>query len=235
MAKQSFTKFWDALTNKKEAQARAELVLKAINKYHKNSKTILELGTGIGAVLVNFPKQYQLSGLDIKLEYVDICRKKIPKGNFYVMSMHNFKLKNKFEIIFSVYDSINFLKKFNHWKSTFKQVEIHLNKDGLFIFDMYTLKALKDFKSKPANISKFHLGYITDKPTIKRNTLIWNFNVFEQLKNDQYQLHEYKFKESIYSIKKVNKALSKHFQILDMKSLEEGRRVLIVCRKKYKH
>lgn len=232
MAKQDFTKFWEALANKKEAKARAEVVLGKISGYNKKAKSVLELGTGIGAVLVHFPKKYSISGIDVQLEYVDMCRKKVPHGKFYVHSMHNFDLSEKFDVIFSVYDSINFLSDFSHWKSTFKQVDKHLNKEGLFIFDMYTLKVLKDFKTKPAKISKFHLGFVSDKPMIKNNTLTWNFKVFEKLQDDQYQLHQYLFKETIFPIKKVKSALDIYFEVLEIKQLEEGRRALFVCRKK---
>ena len=68
------------------------------------------------------------------------------------------KIDERFDVIFSVFDSINFLENFRQWKSTFKAVNEHLNDDGLFIFDMYTPKALRFFRGKEVTTSKFAKG-----------------------------------------------------------------------------
>jgi len=48
------------------------------------------------------------------------------------------RIEENFDVVFSVFDSINFLETFAQWKSTFKSVSEHLSQNGLFIFDMYT-------------------------------------------------------------------------------------------------
>ena len=226
-----FIHFWPSITSKKGARERADWVIKPINKYHKKSKKILELGVGIGQVLVNFPKKFDIYGLDYFKQYVDYCNKHIPRGKFFVSSMHNFKIKENFDVIFSVYDSICFLKNFDQWKQTFKTVHNHLNDEGLFIFDTYTPKILKDYKDKEASASKFSKGYIFDKALVKGNTLTWDFKVFEKIGKDKYQINEYKFKEIIHPVQKVKSALSQHFKILETKLMDEGRRILFICRK----
>ena len=226
----SFVYFWES--NEKEAVERAERVLKPVRKYNKKAKKVLELGVGIGAVLDNFPKKFIIYGLDIEEEYIDVCKKKIKRGKFFVSSMHNFEIDKKFDVIFSVFDSINFLETFSQWKSTFKAVIQHLNEDGLFIFDMYTPKALQHFRGKEATASKFSKGYIYDGAIVKGNTLTWDFKVFEKITEDMYQIHEYEWKETIYPVPKVESALSRLFEFLEGKRREEGRRILFVCRKK---
>ena len=123
----SFVHFWESLEDKKGAKERANRVLEPIKKYNKKAKKVLELGVGIGAVLASFPKKFAIYGLDINEEYIDVCKRKIKRGKFFVSSMHNFKTDERFDVIFSVYDSINFLETFNQWKSTFKSVSDHLN------------------------------------------------------------------------------------------------------------
>lgn len=227
-----FIYFWPVISNKEEARERADWVLRPINKYNKNAKKILELGVGIGQVLTNFPKKFDIYGLDCIKQYVDYCQKHIPRGKFFVSSMHNFKIDETFDVIFSVYDSICFLNNFNQWKQTFKTVKNHLHKDGLFIFDMYTPKILKDYKNKEASASKFSMGYIFDKPIVKNNKLIWDFKIFEKIGKDKYQINEYKFKETIYPVQKVKYALSQRFKILEIKLMDESRRILFVCKKR---
>lgn len=228
----SFVHFWELLEDKKGAKERANRVLEPIKKYNKKAKKVLELGVGIGAVLASFPKKFDIYGLDINEEYIDVCKRKIKRGKFFVSSMHNFKTDERFDVIFSVYDSINFLETFNQWKSTFKSVSDHLNGKGLFIFDMYTPKMLEEFEGKTATARKFSKGYYFDGAIVENNTLTWDFKVFEKIKGNTYQIHEYKFKEIIHQVPKVKSALSKEFEILETKSMEEDRKILFVCRKK---
>lgn len=231
MAK-NFVHFWPHITSKKGAKQRANWVMEPIKKHHKNAKSILELGVGIGQVLVGFPKKYDIHGLDCHKEYIAYCNKHRPRGKFYVASMHDFRINKKFDVIFSVYDSICFLESFIQWKQTFNTVHNHLDENGLFIFDSYTPKILKDFKNKGATVSSFSKGYIFDKAIIKGNTLTWDFKVFEKIGRGKFELNEYKFKEIIHPTQKIKKALSKKFTILDTKLMEEGRRILFICKKR---
>jgi cyclopropane fatty-acyl-phospholipid synthase-like methyltransferase len=226
-----FIHFWEAISDKEGANERARSVLEPVLKYNRNAKKVLELGVGIGQVLRHFPKSFELWGLDYNKSYVSYCKKKINRGTFFQSSMHNFRIAQSFDVIFSVYDSINFLDTFEQWKSTFRTVHAHLNDKGLFVFDMYTPKILSDFKGKEASAEKFSMGYIYDRPLIKGNTLTWDFKVFEKA-GKKYELNEYLWKETIWPVQKVKNELKHHFDILETKLSEEGRRILFVCRKK---
>jgi cyclopropane fatty-acyl-phospholipid synthase-like methyltransferase len=234
-----FIYFWESLTtSKKRGRERARYVLKPVNEYFKNAKKILEIGCGPGEVLVNLPRRYAIYGLDIERDYIEFCKGRIPRGTFFISSMHNFKLDKKFDVIFSADDAVNFLKDFDQWKSTFKAVDEHLNSDGLFIFDVFTPKMLRDTLRQleqgrsTSSVKEFPLGYYYDKGIVKGDTLTWDCRIFEKLPNGLYQLNEYKFKEKIYPVAKMKSALSEHFDILETNLREEGRVILFVCRKK---
>lgn len=233
-----FLSFWESTTSEEVARERARYVLKPISEYHKQAKKILEIGCGLGEVLVNLPERYTIYGLDIGKDYIEVCKKKIPEGKFFVSSMHNFKIDEKFDVIFSVY-AINFLKDFAQWKSTFKTVNEHLNKDGLFIFDVYTPKMLRDtlqslqkHDRSTSSVKEFSKGYYYEKEIVKGNTRILDTGIFERLPNGLYQLNKYRRKERIYPVAKMKNALSEHFDILETNLREEGRKILFVCRKK---
>jgi len=236
--------WWEALdTSKKNkgGKERARYVLKPINEYHKHAKKILEIGCGCGDVLVELPKKYSIYGLDIVSDFIEVCKRRIPAGKFFVSSMHNFKINERFDVIFSAFVAVNFLKDFEQWKSTFKAVDEHLDSGGLFIFDVNTPKMLKDtlrkyrqnlFIGQLWSARELPLGCYFDRAIIKSNILTWDVRIFERLPNGLYQLNEYKFPERIYSTAKMKSALSKHFDILETDLREEGRNILFVCRKK---
>ncbi len=231
-----FLCFWESTTSDEVARERANYVLKPINKHHYRAKKILEIGCGIGEVLVNLPERYTIYGLDIEKDYIEVCKKKIPKGKFFVSSMHNFKIDQKFDVIFSVY-AANFLKNFDQWESTFKVVNEHLNREGLFIFDVYTPKMLKDTLQslkKPdrstSSLREFSKGYYYEKETVKRDTRILDTGIFERLPDGLYRLNKYRRKERVFPVAKIETALSEHFDILEANLRNGGKRILFVCR-----
>jgi len=238
MPAKPFVYFWEFVTAKERAKERAEYVLKPINQYHKKAKKILELGCGIGEVLVNLPKKYIVYGLDIERDYIEVCRRKIPSGKFFVVSMHNFKIGEKFDVIFCVGDAINYLRKFAQWELTFKSVRNHLSDGGLFILEMETPRILKDNnpygckKMVTSPVREFSKGYYYDIGIVKGNILTWDVRIFERLPNGLYQLNKYEFAETIYPVARVKKALSKHFVVLETNPMEKGRIVVFTCRKK---
>lgn len=230
MSAAGFCEFWDALTNYHDARERAEKVEQAIKKYNKKTKTVLELGVGIGAVLRYFPKKFNIYGLDILEECIKMCRQKLKRGTFFVSSMHDFQINQKFDVIFSVFDSINFLRDFNQWKKTFQNVNKHLNEKGLFIFDMYTTKALQSLKGNEST-REFSKGIVYTRATIRNNLLTWDCRILEK-KKDSFNLHKYLFKEKIFSIPKVRNTLKTGFTVLETKYSNDKRRIFFVCRKK---
>jgi SAM-dependent methyltransferase len=229
-----FVEFWEKIMDVDDAKSRADYVFKYISKYNKSAVSVLELGCGIGNVLQFFPKKYKLYGLDREKRYVERCRERV-RGTFFVSSMHNFKIneKNKikkFDVIYSVHDSINFLKNFEQWKSTFFLAKNHLSPGGVLIFDMYTPKMIEDSKKSKASFSEFKNGYMSDKAIIKGNTLTWDFKIFEGTGKNNYEMHRYLMTETIFPVNKVREELKKNFKILEEKQMYDGKKIIFVCR-----
>lgn len=233
-----FAAFYDALSDKAAARERALKVARFVRRHHPDARSVLELGTGNGNVLANFPEKYELYGLDIEEAFIELTRQKVPEAHLFVASMHDFEMDSTVDVIFSVYDSINFLKAFQQWEETFAAVHKHLNQDGLFIFDAYTPWALERNRGAPAVFSEGPFGFSSDKGIVEGNRLTWDYKLFERIERNVYELHQYYFKERVYPIKEVEGALTKHFLILervDAESLEDPSeqtlRILYVARR----
>ena len=72
--------------------------------------------------------------LDRSRQMLAIARKKLSHIRFYRQNMTNFRIARQFDAIVCVFDSINHLLSFAAWKKVFRQVALHLNDDGLFLF-----------------------------------------------------------------------------------------------------
>ncbi len=233
-----FVHFWKFVTSKQRAKERAGYVLERMKQHHKKARRVLELGCGIGEVLVNIPKEYAVYGLDIERDYIEVCKKRIPNDNFYVASMHNFDIDERFDVIFCVNDSINYLRRFAQWESTFKSARNHLSNDGLFILETETPKILKDNnlyasrKRSTSSVREFSKGYYYDIGIVKGNMLTWYVRIFERLPNGLYQLNKYEFAETICPVARIKEAIFKYFAILETDLMEKGRIVAFTCKKR---
>jgi SAM-dependent methyltransferase len=224
---------------KKGAMERMRYIMAPIMKYHKTARNILEIGCGMGDVLVNLPMRFSINGLDYQEDFIAVARKRMPNGKFYVQSMHNFKIDEKFDVTFSAYDAINFLEDFSQWRSTFKAVNEHLNDKGLFIFDVFTPRMLTVTrrwleKHRRSSLSgrEFSMGYYFDRGLVKGNVLTWDSRVFERLPSGLYRLNRYRFIERAYPVARTKSALSRHFDIIETTLREKGNVIVFVCRKR---
>ncbi len=106
---------------------------------------ILDLACGTGTpteLLEN--KGYKLIGIDRSVEMLKIAKKKV-KAPLIAADAQSFFLRKKFDAVISLFDSMNYLLTPEALIKTFKNVRNHLKPGGVFIFDMNTLKAFKDY------------------------------------------------------------------------------------------
>lgn len=222
MRKKHFAEFYDAIASRRGARRRARTVLTYVRKYQPDARTILELGTGNGNVLSFFPKKYELYGLDIEKRHIELTRQKVPRAHLLVASMHNFKIYAKFDVIFSIFDCINYLKNFKQWEQTFAAVHRHLKENGLFVFDMLTPNFIQDAKHTDPKFSQHSFGFSSDDAAaiVKGNQVTQEFRIFEKVKGDTYRMHRFFIVERMFSPARVEKALRRKFRIIQRVSLE---------------
>lgn len=216
-----------------------EYLKKRINRYNKNTGSVLELGCGTGNNLLSFGKNTELTGIDISDEMLKIAKKKLPAGTFYCKDIRGFSLDKKFDLIICLYDTLNHILLLSEWKRIFADINSHLNKGGLFIFDINTLAKLEYFSAISPFMHEFKSGYlIVNIKKISGNTFNWNLKIFENKKLNLYSLLEQNIKESSFEIDKVKNELSKYFHIRRIedehgrKAGEQNERVFFVCSKK---
>ncbi len=236
--KKPFLYYWPRIQSAKGCRERAGKVLQFINKYHKNARSILELGTGIGGVLARFQKKYSLFGVDIGANFTEYAQKRIPRAEFQVASMHNFSFDKKFDVIFSIFHSANFLQSFGEWNKMMNKAHAHLEDGGLFIVDTMTPRMLKNDKNTYSCRDE-SFGFVADQKLVKGNALTWRFLFFEKLKGGLFECNEYFFPAKVFDTSRIEKELKKKFIILEKvdygtlkKATSMSETVIFVCRKK---
>lgn len=231
-----YSKYYDELEGPQEKQAA--FLLKLLENHEKNCKTLLELACGTGSLLVFLSKKYQIEGIDISPDMLEIAKNKLPNTTFYLANMVDFNMGKKYDIVLCVYDSINHLLSWEEWSDTFDNVWKHLNPGGLFVFDINTLHRL-DFLAKQSPwLRQFNENYIS-MATVK-NGSYYNFEIriFEHLGEHKFLLLQEDIVETSFDIDKIEGRLAKQFHIEticnskgeDIK--QEDSRIYFLCRKK---
>lgn len=140
-----YSQYYDLLYKDKDYEAEVDYLDSLIKKYGGQSKKIIELGSGTGkhANLLS-EKGYQILGLERSPEMVDIANlKKAVHAEFTVADITNFEIGQSFDIALSLFHVISYLTDNQNLINTFKNVNRHLNKGGLFIFDVWHSTAVQ--------------------------------------------------------------------------------------------
>jgi len=232
-----FAKYYDDLLG--IPSKKVKLIHSWIMEYNGEATSILELACGTGAVLQLLKNHYEVSGLDLSKEMLNIAKKKIPNGMFYKKDMTTFALKKKFDVILCIFDSINHLQKFSDWKEVFQHSYNHLNEGGLFIFDVNTLAKFDRLANSPTDFVQTHNeDIIVDTASrVGKGRLEFYTRIFEHRRKNEYALFEERITEAAFEQEKIVRGLKACFNVLAVvdskggKPTKESERIYFVCKK----
>ncbi len=122
----------------------ADFIDSILQYHHPHGTTALELACGTGNITLEMEKRddYEITATDASPEMIRIARQKGLQRNsgitWLIRDMCNIRLRQTFDIIYMVFDSLNYLQNSEAIFSLFKGIENHLARDGVFVFDFTT-------------------------------------------------------------------------------------------------
>lgn len=205
----TYAHFYDATQGSSDAAQYRYLLA----RHHPRARTLLELACGTGAQLVPLAERYSVEGLDVSRAMLKYARRKLPHVVFHCQDMTAFTIDGRFDAIICPYDSINHLLRFNDWVRTFRAAKRHLNRGGVFIFDVNTEHRLRELANSPPGVRRFGDNYLIMKVSLSHSGVSdWTIEVFERLKGRRYRLHQEVIKERSFGNERVVAALRSHFR-----------------------
>jgi len=192
-----------------------EVLFKLIESNGIKTCSVLELACGTGRILKLFEnKSETIYGLDISSPMLEIAKEKISKGTFLNQNMSNFSLKEKFDLIFCMFDSINHLLDFESWKGVFESASKSLKGDGVFIFDMNPLPKLKDMSE---NQSETINDYGDFKEILNFISSENKFSFISKIiDNDEKSVYESHITETAFEFDNILSELRKYFKEINI-------------------
>ena len=128
-------KFYDAIYHFKDYAAGSEEIHKLIQQNLPETKTILDVACGTGKHLENLQKHYEVEGLDINRDMLDIARKRCPGVMFHEGDMAEFALGRSFDVVTCLFSSIGYAKTLEKMRSAVYCMAHHLKPKGLLLIE----------------------------------------------------------------------------------------------------
>jgi SAM-dependent methyltransferase len=179
---------YDAVTG--DSAPEAAFLHDIIERRHDQAATLLDLGCGTGGMTAWLAGAYQVSGLDISPAMLAMAREKLPGGTpLYLADMTSFRLDASFDVIVCAYQGINHLLSLAAWESSFDRACEHLNRGGLFVFDIITVSQLAQMAAGPAIVQEFAGNYLRIQVRTADGLVFdWHIEVYELQRDGRYRL-----------------------------------------------
>ncbi len=127
------SKIYDSLMSSISYYEWGRYIVDLKEEYHPRAKSFLEIAAGSGRLAFYLRQKFSnLVLLDLSKSMLAL----IDKGEKRVCAdMTLLPFKNKFDFIYSTFDSVNYLDSKNKLEKYFKEISNILNNDGFFTFD----------------------------------------------------------------------------------------------------
>lgn len=143
MSYESFSLFYDRLTENVDYKSYAAYIKRLFERYGKNTDSVLDVACGTGSLTEELALLgYDMIGADISEDMLTVAQeKKLESGLdilYLCQSAEDLDLYGTVQGAVCTLDSINHITDENAVIKAFKKISLFMEKDGIFIFDLNT-------------------------------------------------------------------------------------------------
>lgn len=171
-----------------------------MDKLGRKADTVLDLCCGTGNLTQLFAiNGYQSTGIDVSEPMIERAKQKALETDlpiyYEAQDASRFELDRRFDLVVSLFDSLNNLTDPDALANCFRQVKAHLNPEGTFIFDLnteyaFTQKMFDQKDRKPSSPIRYLWTSRYDKKS-KLCQITMNFWVTEDGEEKQFvEIHQ---------------------------------------------
>ncbi|NOZ29640.1 MAG: class I SAM-dependent methyltransferase [Chloroflexi bacterium] len=162
-------RFYDALYAWKDYRREAEKLHRWIQQYKRSpGNALLDVACGTGKHLVHLREHYEVEGLDLNAEMLEIARQRLPDVTFHQADMADFDLGRQFDAIVCLFSAIGYVKTLDRLRQALACMRRHVYPGGLVIVEPW-------FTPEEYHPDTVHATFV-DEPDLK----IARINVSEQ-------------------------------------------------------
>lgn len=132
-----FAHYYDLIYQWMDYEGEAEFVEKMVELHQKSpGNDLLDVACGTGNHAQYLTDSFQVVGLDINPEMMEIAHEKVPEMELIQGNMRQMNLEMDFDVIICLFSAINYNTHLNDLSETLKRFYDHLKDGGVLIFDL---------------------------------------------------------------------------------------------------
>lgn len=212
---------YDRVMSDVDYETWADYIDEIILEHRPEAENLLELACGTGTIALSLEELdcYKITATDASEDMIRIAKNKALKVNsgieFKTMNFLNLQLEKKFDVVYMVFDSINYLHNEEDILKLHKEIKKVLNPDGIFIYDFTTprnsRKAIK-FLNNEVKYVKNRFRYQRESsfdPVSKIHTNIFQIELKNGEDGNTVEKYEEKHQQKIYSQSEIEALIKK--------------------------
>jgi SAM-dependent methyltransferase len=130
-------RYYDKLYAFKDYGKASYKLHKIIQARHPSAITLLDVACGTAKHIERLREHYDVEGLDLNPEFLEIARARVPDVPLHVGDMTNFALGRRFDVVSCLFSSIAYVKTVENLQRTLQCFVQHLNPGGLAIVESW--------------------------------------------------------------------------------------------------
>ncbi len=128
-------KWYDALYSFKDYAQESAKIISLLKQEHPAAHSVLDVACGTAEHDKYLSKEYNVDGLDINQEFIQIASRKNPTGEYFCADMTSFALGKTYDIVLCLFSSIGYAKTLDGVVKALLCFEKHLNADGIIMVE----------------------------------------------------------------------------------------------------
>lgn len=153
-------KIYDAIYSFKDYGRECEILEREIRR-HKRApgNALLDIACGSGRHIDLLKDRFEVEGLDLQPELLEVARQRNPDVKFYDGDMTSFQLNRKFDIVTCLFSAIGYVKTNDRLIASIRCMSEHLNPGGVLLLEPW-------FSADTFHVGKVHAVFV-DLPDLK--------------------------------------------------------------------
>jgi ubiquinone/menaquinone biosynthesis C-methylase UbiE len=128
--------YYDKIYAQKDYQAETEKLQLFIEEHLRlDGKRLLDVACGTGQHIQYLSEHFDVEGLDLVPELLEIAKEKYPEVQFHQGNMMDFDLKKQFDVLTCLFSAIGYAKTLDNLHRTIASMARHLVPGGLLLIE----------------------------------------------------------------------------------------------------
>lgn len=128
-------RFYDALYHFKDYAAASEQLHTMIQDLRPGARSLLDVACGTGKHLEWLRSHYEVAGLDLSADMLDVARSRCPDVALHQADMADFELHRTFDVVTCLFSSIGSVKTLPNLRRAVACMADHLRPQGVIIVE----------------------------------------------------------------------------------------------------